>query len=344
MSDPLQALSHIQAPITGEPLSALNWVKCEETPSGLQVTLAWPYAAHSLWASLEAQIQTALPQATITSRLAIKARDPQNNLSPIPGIKNIIAVASGKGGVGKSTVAANLARALHAEGARVGVLDADIYGPSQAMMLGAAPDTHPEALEGKKMRPIDCHGIQTMSIAYLLEAQDTAMIWRGPMVSGALMQMLQDTVWDNLDYLVLDLPPGTGDIQLTMAQKVPVTGAVIVTTPQDIALLDARKAYAMFRKTGIDVLGIVENMAGHRCSACGHEEAIFGEGGGARMARQYELPLLGSLPLSLVLRQAMDEGKPYLSDAMTQIAHAVGARLSLKRENFASKFGTVRVL
>lgn len=337
------ALSNIKAPITGEPLSALSWVKGEMGPTALSITLAWPYAAQSLWEDIQAQIAKVLPQATITSQLSVRSRDVQNNLSPIPGIKNIVAVASGKGGVGKSTVTANLARALQSEGARVGVLDADIYGPSQAMMLGAG-NVHPEALDQRKMRPIDCNGIQTMSIAFLLQAQDTAMIWRGPMVSGALMQMLQDTVWDALDYLLIDLPPGTGDIQLTLAQKVPVTGAVIVTTPQDIALMDARKAYAMFRKTGIEVLGVVENMATHECSACGHHEAIFGSGGGERMARQYELPLLGSLPLSLSLRQAMDEGNAQSSPAFVTIAHEVGARLALKRENFASKFGTVRVL
>ncbi|MFI4956327.1 MAG: iron-sulfur cluster carrier protein ApbC [Gammaproteobacteria bacterium] len=334
-----QALSSIKAPIMGEPLSSVPWVK--GTESG--IILDWPYAAQSLWPTLEGQIRAALNPQTIQSQLAIKSRDVQNNLAPIPGIKNIIAVASGKGGVGKSTVTANLARALQQEGARVGVLDADIYGPSQAMMLGAG-NVHPEALDQRKMKPIDCAGIQTMSIAYLLQAQDTAMIWRGPMVSGALMQMLQDTVWGELDYLVIDLPPGTGDIQLTLAQKVPVTGAVIVTTPQDIALMDARKAYAMFRKTGIDVLGIVENMAMHHCSACGHEEAIFGEGGGERMARQYELPLLASLPLDARIRQDMDEGKAHVSPAFIEMAHQVGARLALKRENFASKFGTVRVL
>ena len=334
-----QALASIKAPITGEPLSSAPWVKGTET----DVILAWPYAAKSLWPALETQIKSAMNPQTIQSQQAIKTRDVQNNLTPIPGIKNIIAVGSGKGGVGKSTVTANLARALQQEGARVGVLDADIYGPSQAMMLGAG-NVHPEALDNKKMNPVDSAGIKTMSIAYLLQEQDTAMIWRGPMVSGALMQMLQDTVWGELDYLVIDLPPGTGDIQLTLAQKVPVTGAVIVTTPQDIALADARKAYAMFRKTGIDVLGIVENMAMHHCSACGHEEAIFGEGGGGRMARQYELPLLASLPLDARIRQDMDEGRAHVSPAFIEMAHQVGARLALKRENFASKFGTVRVL
>ncbi len=337
-----QALNHIFAPITGEAISSAPWVRGEISDKGLSLTLHWPYAAKSLWATLEAQIEAALHPAHIHSQLLVKPRTVQNALTPIPGIKNIIAVASGKGGVGKSTVAAHLAYALQQEGAKVGVLDADIYGPSQAMMLGAG-NVHPEAVDEKKMRPINAQGIQTMSVAYLLNTQDTAMIWRGPMVSGALMQMLQDTVWGELDYLVIDLPPGTGDIQLTLAQKIPVTGAVIVTTPQDIALLDARKAYTMFRKTGIEVLGIVENMASYHCSHCGHDEAIFGEGGGARMARQYELPLLASLPLNKQLRQDMDEGKPQLLPEFVHMAHEVGARLALKQESFASKFGKIVV-
>ncbi len=238
----------------------------------------------------------------------IKPHVVQNGLKPLPSIKNIIAVASGKGGVGKSTITANLALALSAQGARVGVLDADIYGPSQPLMLGVG-NQRPAALDNKKMMPLMAHGLQTMSIGYLVE-QDTAMIWRGPMVSGALQQMLNDTMWDNLDYLLIDLPPGTGDIQLTMAQKIPITTSLIITTPQDIALLDVRKAYHMFRKVGIDIAGVIENMAIHTCSECGHAEAIFGSGGGDRIARQYGIPLLAQLPLQLNIREQADNGKP----------------------------------
>jgi ATP-binding protein involved in chromosome partitioning len=225
--------------------------------------------------------------------------------APLP-IKNIIAIASGKGGVGKSTTAVNLALALTLDGARVGILDADIYGPNQPQMLGATE--RPETKD-KKLQPVIRYGIQSMSIGYLVDP-DSAMIWRGPMVSTALQQLLNDTQWDNLDYLIMDLPPGTGDIQLTMAQKIPVSGAIIVTTPQDIALLDARKAIAMFRKVNVPVLGVVENMSGHVCSQCGHHEAIFGSGGGERLAHQYEVELLGSLPLDMRIREQADGGKP----------------------------------
>ncbi len=279
----------------------------------------------------------------------IKSHVAQNGLKPLPNIKNIIAVASGKGGVGKSTVTANLALALAAQGARVGVLDADIYGPSQPLMLGVG-DKRPTALEDKKMAPLIGHGIQTMSIGYLVEA-DTATIWRGPMVSGALQQMLKDTAWDKLDYLLVDLPPGTGDIQLTMAQKIPVTTALVVTTPQDIALLDVRKAYNMFRKVGIDMAGVVENMATHTCSECGHSEAIFGSGGGDRIARQYDLPLLAQLPLQLNIREHADSGKPTVvaepDSAVTKIfldlATKVQANIAAKKVDHSSKFPPIVV-
>ena len=229
----------------------------------------------------------------------------------IPHVKNIIAVASGKGGVGKSTTAVNLALALAAEGARVGILDADIYGPSQPQMLGVG-QRRPEIVgeQGKQqMVPITAYGIQSISMGYLV-TEETPMLWRGPMATGALQQLLMQTRWDNLDYLVIDMPPGTGDIQITLAQKVPVTGAVIVTTPQDIALLDAKKGIEMFRKVNVPILGVIENMAIHTCSNCGHEEHVFGEGGGERIARDYQTELLGSLPLALSIRADADQGKP----------------------------------
>lgn len=225
----------------------------------------------------------------------------------IPEVKNILAIASGKGGVGKSTTAVNLALALSQAGARVGILDADIYGPSVPLMLGI--HHRPEITEQKKIHPILAHGIQSMSIGYLVD-ENAPMVWRGPMVSGALQQLLNDTLWDNVDYLIIDLPPGTGDIQLTLTQKIPVTGAIIVTTPQDLALLDARRAYEMFRKVNVPVLGIIENMSMHVCSECGHKEPIFGEGGGKKMAEQYQIPLLGRLPLDIQIREEADRGQP----------------------------------
>ena len=240
----------------------------------------------------------------------VPARAPQGELKPLPQVRNIIAVGSGKGGVGKSTVAVNLALALAAEGASVGVLDADIYGPSVPMMLGLSG--RPDSPDGKSIEPMRSHGLQAMSIGLLVD-QDTPMIWRGPMATSALTQLLGETRWEALDYLVVDLPPGTGDIQLTMAQKIPVAGAVIVTTPQDIATLDARKALKMFEKLGIAVLGLVENMAVHVCSNCGHTEHVFGEGGGERMAAQYGVPLLGSLPLDASIREQGDAGTPIVA-------------------------------
>lgn len=270
----------------------------------------------------------------------------QRGIKGLTTIKNIIPVASGKGGVGKSTLSVNLALALSKEGARVGILDADIYGPSQPMMLGAInPPEIQENREKKILMPIKRHGIQSMSIGYLID-QNTPMVWRGPMVTTALQQLLNDTMWDDLDYLIIDLPPGTGDIQLTLAQKIPVSAAVVVTTPQDLALLDARRAYEMFRKVNIPVLGIVENMSLHICSQCGHEEPIFGEGGGERLAAEYGIELLGSLPLDKQIRQQTDAGTPpvavdpesTISLKYRDIARQVAAKLSLQANDYTAKF------
>lgn len=243
---------------------------------------------------------------------SVPARIVQPGLSPSPRIRNVIAVGSGKGGVGKSTTTVNLALALAAEGARVGVLDADVYGPSIPAMLGLSG--RPDSPDNKSIEPMRAFAVEAMSIGLLVD-QDTPMIWRGPMATSALTQLFNDTLWGDLDYLLVDLPPGTGDIQLTLAQKIPVAGAVIVTTPQDIATLDARKALKMFEKVEIAVLGIVENMAIHTCSNCGHEEHLFGEGGGQRMAQQYGVPLLGSLPLDIAIREQGDAGQPLVVSA-----------------------------
>ncbi|HEY1071060.1 MAG TPA: iron-sulfur cluster carrier protein ApbC [Thermomonas sp.] len=231
----------------------------------------------------------------------------QGELKPLANVRNIVVVGSGKGGVGKSTTAVNLALALAAEGLQVGILDADVYGPSVPMMLGLSG--RPDSPDGKSITPMRAHGVEAMSIG-LLVGEDTPMVWRGPMATQALSQLLNDTRWGDLDVLVVDLPPGTGDIQLTLAQKIPVAGAVIVTTPQDVATLDARKALKMFEKVDIPVLGLVENMAVHVCSQCGHAEHIFGEGGGHRMAEQYGVPQLGALPLEVAIREQGDAGTP----------------------------------
>jgi ATP-binding protein involved in chromosome partitioning len=273
----------------------------------------------------------------------------QPGLKTIPGVKNIIAIASGKGGVGKSTTAANLALALVAEGAKVGLLDADIYGPSQPLMLGI--NSKPEVSDdGKRMYPIERYGLQTMSIGYLV-GDDQPVIWRGPMVSGALQQLLNETIWTDLDYLLIDLPPGTGDIHLTLVQKIPVSGAVVVTTPQDLALLDAGRACAMFQKVNVPVLGIIENMALHICSACGHSEAIFGEGGGSRLAEKTEVPLLGQLPLDLKIRVDADGGKPTVIAApdsaialqYRECAKKMAEQLALRPRNYNSIFPNIVV-
>lgn len=276
----------------------------------------------------------------------IVAHAVQKGVKPMRNVKNIIAVASGKGGVGKSTTAVNLALALAAEGARVGILDADIYGPSQPRMLGS--QAKPETRDGKSMEPIISHGIQSMSIGYLID-EESPMIWRGPMVTQALEQLLKDTNWKDVDYLVIDLPPGTGDTQLTLAQKVPVSGAVIVTTPQDIALLDARKGLKMFQKVDVPVLGIIENMSTHICSQCGHEEHIFGSGGGQSMAEQYDMELLGQLPLDISIRENADGGHPSviadpngpIAQIYRSIARKIAASLSLRAKDYSAKFPNI---
>ena len=276
----------------------------------------------------------------------IVAHSVQKALKPIDSVKNIIAVASGKGGVGKSTTAVNLALALSAEGARVGILDADIYGPSQPRMLGITGK--PESKDGNTLEPMTSYHLQAMSIGFLID-EETPMIWRGPMVTQALEQLLNDTNWEELDYLVIDLPPGTGDTQLTLAQKVPVSGAIIVTTPQDIALLDARKGFKMFEKVEVPILGIVENMSIHICSQCGHEEHIFGEGGGERMASEYGVNFLGALPLEMRIREETDSGKPTVvaepesrpSMIYREIARKAAAKLSRQAKSYAAKFPNI---
>ena len=273
----------------------------------------------------------------------------QKGVTPIKGVKNIIAVASGKGGVGKSTTAINLALALSAEGANVGILDADIYGPSQPRMLGI--NKAPESKDGTSLEPVVNYDLQSMSIGYLIE-EDTPMIWRGPMVTQALEQLIKDTKWHELDYLVVDLPPGTGDTQLTLAQKIPVSGAVIITTPQDISLVDARRGLKMFEKVNVAVLGVVENMSTHVCSKCGHEEHIFGHGGGARMAQEAEVDFLGALPLDISIRKNADDGCPsvvaepkgHIAQIYRDIARHVTARLSLQAKDYTAKFPSIKVM
>jgi len=315
----------------------------------IDVELGFPAAGYrdTLIAALRERL-AALGDGEAVVRVECKviAHEVQKGLKPMPGVRNIIAVASGKGGVGKSTTAVNLALALSVEGARVGLLDADIYGPSQPRMLGARQQ--PESPDGKTLNPIVSYNIQSMSIGYLIE-EDTPMVWRGPMVTQTLEQLLRDTRWHDLDYLIIDLPPGTGDTQLTLSQKVPVSGAIIVTTPQDIALLDARKGLKMFEKVEVPVLGVVENMSIHICSQCGHEEHIFGAGGGQRMAEEYEVPFLGSLPLDIRIREETDGGRPTvaaepdsrIASLYREIARRAAARLSLQARNYSHKFPNI---
>ena len=279
----------------------------------------------------------------------IVAHTVQMGVKLVPGVKNIIAVASGKGGVGKSTTAVNLALALAQEGASVGILDADIYGPSQPQMLGLAGQ-QPESKDGENMEPLEAYGLQAMSIGFMVDVE-TPMVWRGPMVAQALDQLISQTNWRDVDYLIVDMPPGTGDIQLSLAQKVPVTGAVIVTTPQDIALIDARKGLKMFEKVNIPILGIVENMSIHICSKCGHEEHIFGQGGGERMGKDYDVDFLGSLPLEMAIREMTDTGKPTVvgapdsrtAEIYRSIARRVAVKIAQKAKDMTSKFPSIVV-
>lgn len=310
--------------------------------SQICIRLVFPYPIKSQISQLKQSVSERLRRlwpeydVVLTIESRIRRHKVQKGLKPKSVIKNIIAVGSGKGGVGKSTVAINLALALKALGAKVALLDADIYGPSQPRMLGRHEEhayTHQ-----KKLLPIESFGIQSISMGYLVE-EATPMVWRGPMVSGALQQLLNDTAWDDCDYMIIDLPPGTGDIQLTLAQKIPISGAVIVTTPQDIALLDVRKAYHMFAKVEVPVLGVVENMSWHICSQCNHQEAIFGQGGGEKIAKECDIPLLGQIPLTSTIRELSDAGRPIVIDdpdgaiakIYLEIAQKVSATLS-KRE------------
>lgn len=292
---------------------AVKGIEVEGEAVFVRVSLGFPCAGQqaNLQQMLVAAVEQALGINNVRVELVWKVsrHQTQSTVPAMSQVKNMIAVASGKGGVGKSTTAVNLALALAAEGGRVGLLDADIYGPSIPTMLGVSEDTRPGQVEQKYFTPVEALGLQTMSIGYLI-TEKTPMVWRGPMATGALKQLLEQTLWNDLDYLVIDMPPGTGDIQLTLAQSVPLTGAVVVTTPQDIALLDAQKGIEMFAKVQVPVLGIIENMSLHTCSQCGHREAIFGEGGGERIAKDYGVPLLGALPLDIHIREQVDKGKP----------------------------------
>lgn len=342
-------LSGIEDPYIKQDLVSTKSVKdinINDDPVTISIQLGYP--AEGLKQALAEKISAALSEqgisdsnVEITSKIV--SHSVQKGVQLLPNVKNTIAVASGKGGVGKSTTSINLALALQAEGATVGILDADIYGPSQPRMLGL--QGKPDTTDGKTVEPKVSYGVQSMSIGYLIE-EDTPMIWRGPMVTGALEQLLNDTNWQDLDYLIIDLPPGTGDIQLTLCQKIPVSGAVIVTTPQDIALLDAKKALKMFEKVEVPVLGIIENMSTHICSQCGHEEHIFGSGGGDQIAKQYGVDLLGSLPLDINIREGVDNGKPTVAmepeSAVAinyrEIARLTSAKLAVQAKDYTNKF------
>lgn len=352
------AVREYRDPYLAKDLYDLGAVKSLVADEAGKVTLMveLPYPSKGIAGALKQLVTNALENvdgvATADVHVGQKVHSykVQKDLPSVPGVKNIIAVASGKGGVGKSTTAVNLALALQAEGARVGILDADIYGPSIGMMLGVPEDKRPDVHEEKYFLPMEAHGIQAMSMAFVT-TDKTPMIWRGPMVSGAVMQLLQQTLWGELDYLIVDMPPGTGDIQLTLAQKVPVTGAIIVTTPQDIALLDGKRGIEMFRKVEIPVLGIVENMSVHICSNCGHEEHLFGHGGGERIADEYETTLLGQLPLHITIREQTDSGQPTVvaepdsevARRYRDIARRVGAELSTRERNLSGSISSVSV-
>jgi len=351
----LAALSSVLDPHTGKDFVSTRAVRNLQISAGdvaFDVELGYP--AKSLVPELRRQFVSAAKSVTGVDNVSVGisskvvAHAVQRGVELLPQVKNIVAISSGKGGVGKSTTAANLALALAAEGARVGLLDADIYGPSQPMMMGLTGK--PESTDGKTMEPLQNYGVQVMSIGFLVN-QDEAMIWRGPMATQALEQMLRQTNWKDLDYLLVDMPPGTGDIQLTLAQRVPMTGAIVVTTPQDIALIDARKGIKMFEKVGVPILGLVENMAAHVCTQCGHVEHIFGAEGGRKMAAEYGIDYLGALPLSLQIREQADSGKPTVvaepgseaAQIYQRVARDMAVKIALKAKDFSAKFPTITV-
>ncbi|HEY0954675.1 MAG TPA: iron-sulfur cluster carrier protein ApbC [Roseateles sp.] len=331
---------------------ALKSLRIEGADVVVDVELGYPAASqHGALRAAVLAAARSLPgvgNVSVSITTNVVAHAVQRGVQLLPGVKNIIAVASGKGGVGKSTTAANLALALHAEGAHVGVLDADVYGPSQPLMLGASG--RPETTDGQTMEPHVAHGVQVNSIGFLVD-DDQAMIWRGPMATQALEQLLRQTRWQQLDYLIIDMPPGTGDIQLTLSQRVPVTGAVIVTTPQDIALIDAKKGLKMFEKVGVPILGIVENMAVHICSHCGHAEHIFGADGGKRMAEQYGTELLGALPLAMSIRAQADSGTPTVAaepdgevaGLYKALARKITSKIAAQSKDYSSKFPSISI-
>ena len=346
-------LSGIVDPHTGLDLVTGKSVNdCVVDNQNVSIDLVLGYPANGWHPNLKQEVVDVVSKlenvqsVDVRIKTQVVSHEVQKGVTPLKNVRNVIAVASGKGGVGKSTVSANLALALSAEGAKTGVLDADIYGPSQPRMLGVGG--RPESKDGKSLEPMNSYHVQVMSIGFLIE-EDTPMIWRGPMVTQALEQLLQDTQWRDLDYLIIDLPPGTGDIQLTLAQKVPVSGAVIVTTPQDIALLDARKALKMFEKVEIPVLGIIENMSTHICSNCGHEEHIFGEGGGKRMSVEYSVEHLGDIPLDGRIRSDADAGRPTvvadpdgsLAQAYRTIARNASGILSVRKRDYSEVFPSI---
>ena len=351
----LAALSAVVDPNTGKDFvstKALKNLQINGSDVSFNVELGYPAKSQipGMRTALVAAARRVAGVGNVSATISMNvvAHAAQRGVALLPSVKNIVAVASAKGGVGKSTTAVNLALALAAEGAAVGLLDADIYGPSQPMMMGI--DGRPESSDGKNMEPMENYGVQVMSIGFLVN-QDEAMIWRGPMATQALEQLLRQTNWKDLDYLIVDLPPGTGDIQLTLSQRVPMTGAVIVTTPQDIALLDARKGIKMFEKVGVPILGIVENMAVHVCSNCGHVEHIFGEGGGKKMAADYAMDYLGALPLDIKIRLQADSGKPTVvadpdgevAGIYKAVARQVAIKIAAKAKDFSSKFPSIKI-
>lgn len=346
-SDLKEILASIRVPGIDRPLSDVGRVlQAEIVDSTAKIELQLGFPAKGIEAELEESIRARIPaeKLDLSVKSKITSHGVQRNLKPLDNVRNIIAIASGKGGVGKSTTAVNMALALAADGASVGVLDADIYGPSQPQMLGLSGE-RPTSADGNTMQPLNAHGVQVMSIGFLIDP-DQPMVWRGPMVTSALNQLLNQTQWDDLDYLIVDMPPGTGDIQLTLSQQVPVSGAVIVTTPQDIALLDARKGLQMFRKVSVPILGIVENMSTHICSECGHEEPIFGRGGGKKMAADFDVELIGQLPLDLRIREQTDSGLPSViaepdaphAQAYRQAARRMAALLAMQDKDYSRAF------